>query len=95
MKAALPPGGAGMLNSIYCTPFGSPLRALFYIPPKPTYTAFATSTVSKVNGTGATIKPFDLPISEYVCNRQRTFDIWYISVTMSASAFTNLLTFKI
>ena len=81
-KAALPPGEDGMLDSINCTPFGSPSEGFaLCIPPEPTHTAFATGVVSRVRA-GAAIKSFDLTIVEYVRDERRTFDIRYVSLSI-------------
>lgn len=75
-KAALPAGGDGMLDSIYCTPFISPPTGFQSCHPlEPTHTAFVTGTVSSVNNSGST-RSFTLTTSEYVRDERRTFNVW-------------------
>lgn len=65
-KAALPAGGDGMLDSIHCVPFISPLGGFqLCYPPEPTHTAFVTGTINGVDNSEST-QSFTLTTSEYV-----------------------------
>ena len=81
-KAAFPPGGDGMLDSIYCTPF-RPLEGFAEaLPPEPTHIAFVTgvvSDVSDVDSSGAS-RSFTLTTSEYVRDLRRAFEIRCVSL---------------
>ena len=81
-KAALPPGGDGMLDSIYCTPF-RPLEGLDQaLPLDPTHIAFVTGVVSDVSdavGYGPN-RSFTLTTSEYVRDLRRAFEVRYVSL---------------
>lgn len=74
-KAALAAGEDGMLDSIYCTPFDSPVDAPSPLPPDPTHTAFVTGEVTVLDTSEPATRSFTLSVSEYVRDERRTFDI--------------------
>jgi len=82
-KAALPAGGAGMLDPIHLTPFISPPEGLHsYYPPEPTHIASITGTVSSTDDSGPT-RSFTLATSEYVRDERRTFNVWFVPPLVS------------
>ena len=75
VKAALPAGGDGMLDSIHCIPFVSPSGGFQpCYPSESTHTAFVTGTINSVDNTEP-IRSFTLATSEYVRDERCTFDI--------------------